>query len=423
MFATWFGAETCVDAAGKFYTEGLAGGTTDPFGYTLALVLMSVIFAAPLWNAGLTTLADLFRKRYSPGVERFAALLMTPTSVFWAAAQIRAFGSVLHSASNLGFITCVTLATGVVILYTCTGGLLADVMTDLIQGIAIIIGLFVLVAVLLFNPNVHLVEAWRAIDPAKLRFFSAPNASAWKTLELWALTIGGSVVAQEAVSRILGTRSPAVARASTFLGGGLYLAIGLIPALLGLLGTQLLPNLANPEHVLPELAEKYLSPFCYILFAGALVSAILSTVDSTLLAAASLISHNLIVSFRPNMSDRRKLVLARGGVVLFGVVAYGLALGADSVFELVQEANGVGSAGILVLMCFGLFSGFGGKLTGFASLTVGFGVWVYGKYFGHWACPYLVSLAATLFAYLLVGLAERRHARACEAQGIGVSKS
>ena len=408
MFATWFGAETCVDAAGKFYAQGLAGGATDPFGYTLALVIMGLIFAAPLWKAGLTTLADLFRTRYSPGVERFAVLLMAPTSVFWAAAQIRAFGSVLHSTSNLDFAACVTLATGVVILYTCTGGLLADVMTDLVQGIAIIIGLLVIIGVLVFSPNIHLLEAWHAVDFARFRAAEPSAASGWKTFELWAVTIGGSVVAQEAISRMLGTRSPGVARAATLWGGGLYLAIGLIPAFLGLVGTQLLPNLSNPEQVLPAMAEKYLPPFCYILFTGALVSAILSTVDSTLLAAASLVSHNLIVSFRPNLSDRRKLLLARSGVVVFGLVAFVLALGAESVFELVQEANGIGSAGILVLMSFGLFSGFGGKYTGLVTLATGFGVWIYGRYFGGWDCPYLISLAATVSAYLLAGLAERR---------------
>ena len=102
MFATWFGAETCIGAAGKFYEEGFAGGTTDPFGYAIALLLMGLVFAVSLWKPGLTTLADLFRQRYSRGVERFAALIMAPTSIFWAAAQIHAFGQVLHSASSRG---------------------------------------------------------------------------------------------------------------------------------------------------------------------------------------------------------------------------------------------------------------------------------------------------------------------------------
>ena len=81
IFATWFGAETCLSAAGLAYSEGLAGTGSEPFGYALCLVLMAVVFAIPLWKRGLVTLADLFRERYGLSVERFAVLLMVPTSI------------------------------------------------------------------------------------------------------------------------------------------------------------------------------------------------------------------------------------------------------------------------------------------------------------------------------------------------------
>ena len=90
VFATWFGAETCIGSAGAVYTDGLEGGTSDPFGYAGCLLLAGLLLAAPLWRRKITTLADLFRRRYSPGVERLTVLLMVPTSLMWAAAQIRA---------------------------------------------------------------------------------------------------------------------------------------------------------------------------------------------------------------------------------------------------------------------------------------------------------------------------------------------
>ncbi|TAM44020.1 MAG: sodium:solute symporter, partial [Gammaproteobacteria bacterium] len=72
IFATWFGAETCIGAAGAVYKDGLGGSTADPFGYAVCLFLMGAVFAIPLWRRGLTTLADLYRQRFSPGVERLA---------------------------------------------------------------------------------------------------------------------------------------------------------------------------------------------------------------------------------------------------------------------------------------------------------------------------------------------------------------
>src|SRR5262245_15666879 len=124
MFATWFGAESCIGAAGEVYRHGLSGMRTDPLGYTLCLALLGVVFAVPLWKRRLTTLADLFAQRFSPRVERLAVLLMAPTSLLWAAAQIRAFGQVVATSSGLGLDSAIFFAACVVIVYTAAGGLL-----------------------------------------------------------------------------------------------------------------------------------------------------------------------------------------------------------------------------------------------------------------------------------------------------------
>ena len=98
---------------------------------------------------------------------------------------------------------------------------------------------------------------------------------------------------------------------------------------LGLVGSALLPGLAEPEQILPLLAERYLPTLLYVLFAGALVSAILSTVDSALLVAAGMLSHNLAVPLLPGLSERDKVRLARAGVALLGLVAYAMAYRAE----------------------------------------------------------------------------------------------
>lgn len=422
MFATWFGAETCVGAAGKFYAEGFAGGVSDPFGYTLVLLLVGWFIARPLWSRGLTTLADLFRQRFGQTAERFASLIMIPTSVLWAAAQIRAFGIVLHAAGGIDLHTGMLIATVVVIIYTCFGGLLADVVTDLVQGIAIILGLGLLLLSLGLNPEINFTAAWQTVEPSRLNLFGG-EGSFWQKADLWLNIIIGSLVAQELAARVLGARSPDVAAKAATYGGMLYLAVGLVPALLGLLGPGLLPGLDDPETFLPVLAQKYLPPFIFLLFAGALVSAILSTVDSALLAASSLASHNFVVSLRPGLPDQQRLLLARSGVVLFGLVSALFAMSADSIFELVQHANGVGSAGIFALLVFGLYAGnFGGPRTAVSTLAVGLATWVHGTFFTDWSAPYLYSLAAALTTFILAARFERASAPEEIAAGAGVTK-
>lgn len=405
IFATWFGAETCVGAAGAVYAEGLAGCAADPFGYSLCLLLMGLVLAVPLYRRGLTTIADLFRQRYSVGVERLAVLLMVPTSVLWAAAQVRAFGQILSASSTLPVDWAIAIAAGIVIVYTVSGGLLADAITDLVQGCVLMAGLAI-VAVAVIGDAGGLASAARQVAPARLHLV-AEGESLLDTINRWAIPICGSLVAQELVSRVLASRSAKVARRSALVASGIYFAFGLIPVGIGLIGATALPNLDEAEQVLPQMARAHLSTVGYVLFAGALASAILSTVDSALLACASLVSHNLIEPFRPGLSEKSKVRSARVGVIVFGVLAFFLALQADGVYGLVEDASAFGSAGIFVVVLFALFGRTGGRIGATSALLVGVLVWIVGNYAFAWPNAYLASLAGALVGYTGGALVDR----------------
>jgi Na+/proline symporter len=153
-----------------------------------------------------------------------------------------------------------------------------------------------------------------------------------------------------------------------------------------------------------------------VLFVGGLVSAILSTVDSALLMAGGLVSHNVVVQLRPNLSEKAKVRAARAAVAVFGVMAYVMALRAERVYELVEEASAFGSAGIVTVVCFGLFTRIGGRESALASLVVGVGTWIVGAYFVGWPYPYLTSLAAATAAYLVVAAGGSRAVGVLEPQ-------
>jgi SSS family transporter len=397
IFATWFGAETCIGSAGAVYADGLSAGRADPFGYALCLLLMALVFAVPLYKRKLVTLADLFRQRFSPRVERIAVLLMVPTSLLWAAAQIRAFGQVLSHASSFELGVSVTIAAGVVVIYTAAGGLLADAVTDVFQGVAIIVGLVIVTALVVTNAG-GVAASLEQVPPERMTLFAGP--SLLETVDGWLVPICGSVVAQELISRILASRSVQVARRSALFATAIYVTIGVLPLFIGLVGPGLMPGLAEPEQLLPALAGKLLPTGLYVLFVGALVSAILSTVDSTLLASASLVSHNVVVPLRPELDEQGKTRVARAFVVIFGIVAYVIALHAEGVYSLVEDASSFGSAGLFVSMAFGLFTRIGGAASAGVALLLGTVVWLIGTYVAPFPAPYLAALVAAALGYL-----------------------
>jgi Na+/proline symporter len=185
VFATWYGAESCVGAAGQIYRHGLSRMSVEPFAYGVALVLVGVVLAVPLWRAGVTTYPDYLRLRFSAGVERMAAILHIPGSLLWAAAQVRAFGQILTAASDMDLGVAITIAAGIAVIYTAMGGLLADVVTDFMQGGVLVVGLLVVtIAVIVQLGGIDgAIEAARARSrrARRARLASRRSAAARRT--------------------------------------------------------------------------------------------------------------------------------------------------------------------------------------------------------------------------------------------------
>lgn len=405
IFATWFGAESVIGASGAIYSGGLAGGTADPFGFGLCLIVMGFVFAVPLWKRKMITLADLFRQRYSSGVEKIAVFMMLPATLMWAAAQIRAFGQVLTASSTLELEIAIAIAATIVIVYTVLGGLLAVAYTDLIQGIVLIFGLIALfVLVVVKTPD--LAGIWSSIDPNRLTLRQPPGTSILDRIDIWAIPLCGSVVAQELVARVIATRSPKVAKRSSIAAGSMYLGFGLIPAFIGLVGLHLMPGLEDTEQIIPFMAQAYMPTILYIIFAGALVSAILSTVDSSLLVASSLVSHNIVVKQKPEMPEFKKVGWARFFVLVFGLIAWVIATHAEGVYNLVVDAAAFGTAGIFTVVVFGLFTKIGGRFSAAATMFVAMGVWLSATYLFDISWAYLLSLICAIAVYVVTAAIE-----------------
>ena len=406
LFATWFGAETCIASAGRAYEQGFSFTTAEPFAYGLTLMLTGVIFAVPIWRLKLTTMADFFRLRFDGRVEKLAAVMLIPPGVLWAAAQLRGFGQVLTTVTSLNIETAIVVAAVFCIGYTVLGGLLADAITDLIQGLVLILGLVLLAVVVVGNQG-GFMAAVSGIDLARISLVGPDVTPTFLgLLEEYAIPIAGSVVAVELLSRVIAARSPEVARNGAVIAGGLYVLIGIIPVFLGLVAARMVPDLADAEQFLPALALQTLPTAGYVIFLGALISAVLSTVDTILLVAGGLAAHNIVGPMFKVTDDRIKLRLARIGVLVFGGVALYLALGGRGVAELVEESSSFGTAGTLVVVSFGLFTKIGGPAAATMALLGGLASYAGASAF-ELPYPFLTSLGTAAALYGLGGLRTR----------------
>jgi Na+/proline symporter len=332
---------------------------------------MAMLLAFKLREAGVLTFVDFFKQRFGPVSEKIAAVLTIPTSVIWASAQLLAMGEIVATVSGLPTGAGLLIGAAIIIGYTTIGGLLGDVITDIVQGGVLIAGLVLLMIVVVMSGDFDFAKI--TPDQLSLSGFDEEGnpESLIATLDTWMIPILGSLVAQEAISRFLGATSPSVARRGCFIAAGLYLVVGSIPAMLGLLGAANGFQAESQDAYLPELAQAYLDPVLYVVLMGALVSAILSTVDTTLLAISAIATRNLIEPFAPGIPEKGKVALGRVMTAFSGVVALGVAASGDTIKGLVEVASSFGSAGIVVALLFGLHTRFGNQSAAIAAMVTG----------------------------------------------------
>ncbi len=406
LVASWFGAETCIGSSGAVYVGGLSASRADPFGYSLCLLLMGLLIAAPLWRGGYITLSDFYAERYGLWVEKLTAFILIAGSLIWAAAQIRAFGQVVSSTTKLPVETTIFFCTFAVMIYTLLGGLLGDIITDMLKGALIFFGLVSLFYFVINSSDFQ--WSFFSTMPAERLSFLSSHESIWQRMDRWAVPVFGSLVAQELISRTLAAKSPEVARRGSYWACFIYLFLGAIPLFLGLIGPQIFPDVMHNEQFLTGVAERYLPPFIYVVFVGALISAILSTIDTILLSVAALTAQNVLDPWIKHKSEGYRLTVVRIIVVGAAFVAYGIAHFASGIYSLLQAASSFGTSGLLIITFFGIYSRWGKALAGSLALISGMLFYILGDSVLSWDAPYLMAIIAAFVAYILGALIEQK---------------
>jgi len=400
LFATWFASETLIATSAEVAANGLAGARAEPFAYAIGILAIALFVARALRRGGYITLADFLRAHYGPGTEALAAATIALAATIWSAAQLYAFATIITAASPLSFEAALIGATLLVMTYTLFGGLAGDVVTDMVQGAVLIVAM-VLLLWLVVDASGGIGPAFAAVPPDAWRL-TVPGESWVTRIELWLVPVIGTLVSQEALARTLAARSPEVARRGAFLGAGVYLAVGLVPVGFGLFGPQLAPQfgitLGEGEAFLPSLAEALFPPWLMIVFTGALVSAILSSVDSALLAVSAVATESGYRRIDPAASPARMLHAARAATVLAALVAALIAAAGESLRDLVMSAEAI-AAVLAVPIVLGLAGIAGHTRAGGVAIAVQIAVLAVLDWW--WGMPgaFLWMLAAGLAAF------------------------
>jgi SSS family solute:Na+ symporter len=379
LFATWFGSETVFGASSQFLEDGLYGVIEDPFGAALCLVLFGMFFARKLYNMNLMTLGDYFKLRYSRRVELVASVFLAPPYLGYIAAQLVAMGLVLSAVTGMELWVAVVLSAGVVTLYTYIGGMWAISITDFFQSIIIVLGLAVLAFVLVDKAG-GLSNIVREIEPGSMKFLPEANGpevvgyiAAWSVLGL------GSIPSQDVFQRAMSSGSAKTAVRSCYIAAALYLSVAMIPLFISLCIKHIYADelTGDTQMALPSMVLAHTSMPIQILFFGSLLSAILSTASSALLAPAAIFSENLIKPLLGNrFNDRQLLMTTKISVLVFSACATVMACIRSDIYELVGESSILSLVSLFVPLTMGLYWSRASNTGAMLSMIVGMVAWV-----------------------------------------------
>ncbi len=352
LLATWFGAGSSMGVAATVYSGSLRDVIADPFGASVSLVLAGVLIVGVLRKMKCMTVTDIIQKSYGKGAGIYASLWMIPVYVGWLGAQVLGLGTLLNLLTGIDLFYARCIGAGVVLIYTVTGGMWAVTLTDVVQVALIVLGLFIIVP-----GAVRMSGGWEAIfsNPAVDVSLLPPAEARGDGMQIvnyigsWIIMGLGCMVGQDLIQRSLASRNDKVAVSSSVMAGFFYLAIAMVPITIGFAAKILLPkwgiteaamgsNLEN--QVLPRVAIGVMGaihPILLTLFLSALVSAIMSSADSSLLAASSLLVNNVVSPLCPKATEKQMLLTTRVATVVLLMIATYLAMKVESIYVLMTS--------------------------------------------------------------------------------------
>ena len=331
-------------AVGMTYHYGISGLWFAPgclLGYLVNVYVVAPRLRQLSADQGSVTLTDVITRRWGDPKH---VLRITATTIIllcmmiYVASQMTAAGKAFSTTLDLGasgYFWGVIIGAIVITIVTLMGGFRAVAWTDLFQGLLVAAGVVILplYAVARLGGFGSLFEGLAAIDPSLLSAGGGRMGPAFWGFIVGELGIGlGYPGMPHVVTRYMAARNDREVRRLRIIAMLWGVAVFYGAGLAGLVGRVMLPDLADGETALIALALNLVPPVIAGLLLAAVISAVLSTVSSQLLVAASAVSYDIVEgAMGKKQDDRRSLVLGRWTVAVVGLLGVLIALRGETV--------------------------------------------------------------------------------------------
>jgi SSS family solute:Na+ symporter len=351
LLATIVGGSATVGMAGLGFSRGLSGAWWLLVG-SIGLVVLGVFLAKKVRAFGLYTLPELITKQYDRRVGLAASVLIVVAWVGVIAAQIIASGTILGTL-GIGTPTLwMVIFSAVFITYSVLGGQQAIIRTDAVQTGIIIAGVFGGLALVMSR-----LGGWSglagALPAGHFSFPVSPGFSGYDLVSLLLLVGLTYVVGPDMYSRLFCARDTKTARKSVLWAALIIVPIAFGITLIGMGASALFPQIPA-EQALPVIISEVLPPFLGGVVLAALLGALMSSADTCLLSASTILTVDIVGAFKP-LGPAKTLSYSRWAMVIMGAAALSLALALNGVISALLFAYTIYTGGLIMPVLVGFY--------------------------------------------------------------------
>lgn len=348
------------------------------FGVPIGLLIALTMIVPRMHRGGFVSIYEYLEERFDRGTRTTVALLFQLGRGLATAVSVLAGGLILSTITPLSTAQAIIVIGAVTVLYDVLGGMRVVVLSDVVQMLIIIAGIFICGGVAL-----HMVgwsDGWAALgaDRTRILDFKDLGFGGGTDYGFWPMTIGGIFLYasyygcdQSQVQRELAVGSNREVRRSLLLNVFGRFPVVLLYCVMGVMvgavftNPQMLASVArtlgvdtasvmntlhaNPDRMVPMFVLTFLPAGVVGLVVAAILSALMSSLDSAINSLSAVTMQDLYrVYAKPGASDRHYLRVSRLFTAFWGTFCVVAALAFAASGEAVRQTtivliNAVGS--------------------------------------------------------------------------------
>lgn len=378
LLLTNLSTEQIVGLNGAAFKEGILVMAWETLA-AIAMVVTAVILLPRYLKGGITTVPQFLETRYDKMTKTITSwlflsgyvIVLLPIVLYTGALALNSMFDIpeLLGVSRTTALWITVWGIGIIgSIYAIFGGLKAVAVSDTINAIGLLIGglLIPIFGLLLIGDNSIIDGVSILMDKAPEKFkvigdstSSIPFGTIFTGMMLVQLFYWGTN--QAIIQRALGAKNLVEGQKGLIYAAFIKILGPLIVVLPGIIAFYLFgETLENPDEAYPELVKKVLPPAYVGFFAAVLFGAILSSFNSALNSSVTLFGLDIYKShINPEANEKQVVAAGKKFGVLLAILSMCVApllIHAGSIFNYLQEANGIYSIPILTIIVVGYFT-------------------------------------------------------------------